>query len=87
MVVISELFQSNYFGLISEVLLQSEAVEHFAGDNAHGNHDLIDCYGGCHGIASVFLCLSILTNNEKCYFLRSTTCLGQTYTCVMIMYI
>ena len=28
--------------------------------------------------------LAILTNNEECHFTRSTTCLGQMYTCVMI---
>ena len=51
-------------------------MEHFAGD-----YD----YGGCHGISRKYLCLAILTNNEECHFPRSTTCLGQTYTCVMIM--
>jgi len=39
---------------------------------------LIDYYGGCHGIAGLYLCLAILTNNEECHFLRCTTCLGQT---------
>ena len=41
--------------------------------------------GGCHGNSGKYLRLAILTNNEKCHFSRSTTCLGQTYTCVMIM--
>jgi len=30
-----------------------------------------------------YLCLMILTNNEECHFLCSTTCLGQMYKCVM----
>ena len=70
----------------SEGLLQAEAMEHIAGDNDHGNHEfVIDYYGGCHGISVKYLCLAILTNNEECHFSRSPTCLGQTYTCVMIM--
>ena len=36
-------------------------------------------------ISGKYLCLAILTNTEECLFSRSTTCLGQTYTCVMIM--
>ena len=63
-------------------------MEHFAGDNAHGNHELVVEWwlnGGCHGNAGLYLCLAIMTNNEKCHFSRSKTCLGQTYTCVMIM--
>ncbi|KAK2188512.1 hypothetical protein NP493_130g04018 [Ridgeia piscesae] len=47
---------------------------------------LIDYYGGCHGSSGKYWCLAILTNNEECQFSRSTTCLGQTYTCVMIMF-
>ena len=31
------------------------------------------------------ICVAILTNNEECQFSRSKTCLGQTYTCVMII--
>ncbi len=42
-------------------------------------------YVGCHGNSGKYLCLAILTNNEECQFSRSTTCLGQTYTCVIIM--
>ena len=38
-----------------------------------------------HGNSGKYLRLAILSNNEKCHFSRSTTCLGQTYTCVMIM--
>ena len=56
-------------------------MEHFAGDNDHGNHEfLIHYYGGCHGNSGKYLCLAILTNNEECQFSRSTTCLRQTYT-------
>ena len=39
LVVIIELFQSNYFSYTSEGLLQTEVVEHFAGDNDHGSHE------------------------------------------------
>ncbi len=46
---------------------------------------LIDYYGGCLGNSGKYLCLAIMTNNEECQFSRSTTCLGQTYTCDMIM--
>ncbi|KAK2175149.1 hypothetical protein NP493_748g02000 [Ridgeia piscesae] len=35
-----------------------------------------------YGISVKYLCLASLTNNEECQFSRSTTCLGQTYTCV-----
>ena len=38
LIVIIELFLTISVTL-SEVLLQAEAVEHFAGDNAHGNHE------------------------------------------------
>ena len=31
-----------------------------------------------------YLCLAVLTNNEECHFSRSTTCLGQTYACVIV---
>ena len=37
-VVIIELFQLIISVILSEGLLQAEAVEHFAGDNSHGNH-------------------------------------------------
>ena len=58
-------------------------MEHFAGDNDHGNYDfLIDYNDGCHGNSSKYLRLAILINNENFHFSRS---LGQTYTCVMIM--
>ena len=62
---------------MSEGLLQAEAVEHFADENGHGNHELIDYYDGCHGNSGKYLCLAILTNNEGCQFSRSTTCLGR----------
>ena len=71
--------------ILSEGLLQAEAVEHFAGDNDHGNRGFFfDYNGGRHGNSGKYLRLAILTNNEKCHFSRSTTCLGQTYTSVMI---
>ena len=68
-------------------------MEPFAGDNDHGNHE-IDYYGGCHAHAMVlgfsgklakYLCLPDLTNIEESQFSCSITCLGQTYTCVMIV--
>ena len=65
--------------MLSEGLLQAEVVEHFAGDNDHGNHEFYN--GGCHGNSGKYSCLAILTNNEKCHFSR----FGKTYTCVMIM--
>ena len=50
-------------------------MEDFAGDNDHGNHEfVIDYNGGCHGNSGKYLRLAILTNNEKCHFSRSTTC-------------
>ena len=42
---------------------------------------LIDYYAHCHGISGKYLYLAILTNNEECYFSRSTTCLGNVYMC------
>ena len=81
-VVIIELFQKGVFQCYCpEGLLQAEAMEHFAGDNDHENHMVV----AMALAASTVLCLAILTNNEECYFSRSTTFLGQTYTCVMIM--
>ena len=39
-VVIIELFPNSVFQiLLSEGLLQAEAMKHFAGDNDHGNHE------------------------------------------------
>ena len=63
-------------------------MEHFAGDNDHGNHELYSIIMVVSmAIAASTCVLAILTNNEECQFSRSTTCLGQTFTCVMIMYI
>ena len=41
LVVIIELSGNSVFNtvILSEGLLQAEAVEHFAGDNDHGNHE------------------------------------------------
>ena len=37
---------------------------------------ITDYNGGCRGNSGKYLRLAILTNNEKCHFSRSTTCLG-----------
>ena len=40
LVIIIEMFRNSVFQLYCQKgLLQAEAVEHFAGDNDHGNHE------------------------------------------------
>ena len=68
---------------VSQIAYFSYIVRRVITSRSNGNTlpvtmilEIMNYYGGCHGINGKYLCLAILINNEECR--RSTTCLGQT---------
>ena len=81
-VVKIELFQSNYFSnTVRRIITSRSSGTLCRWQWSRKSWILIDYNGGCNGNSGKYLRLTILTNNEKCHFSRSATCLGQTHTC------
>ena len=64
LVVLIELFQSNDFSYtLRRINTSRSSGTLYRWQWSRKSWLLIDCYGGCHGIAGLYLCLAILTNN------------------------